>query len=157
MPVSKLRRAVTVQGNDLGLHNPPARGDWSLVSGLWPLPHSESCKGSVAALADSLLSLRIQHLTLPGVRPHLDSHRPCGLGHEDSIKSVLEHHFNLSSHSARGLIEQAIKSGAYKVDKFKPLMEQLSKRDRTKLDELLLAKNSLREGRTHVVLQGEDA
>jgi hypothetical protein len=118
----------------------------SLVAArLWPVPEPKQWHGSVAELAAALLSLKIQHYTVPGTRPHLDSHGPCGLGHQNDIKAVLEQPVQLSHSLAWGLTQQAIKSGAFDAAKFEAFSEVVPPFVGEQLDKQLQAQMHLVE------------
>jgi hypothetical protein len=91
--------------------------------GLWAVPQANKYKGSIAALAHTLLTLKVLHFTLPGVRPHLDSHGPCGLGHQEEVIKVLGRHVNLPRLVSTRLAQQAVESGAFDLEKFKTFMD----------------------------------
>lgn len=116
---------------------------------LWPFPSPDTYKGSVQALANGLMVMKVSHFAVPGVKPHLDDHRPCGLGHKEVIAAILDTPVKLSGYLAWRLTQQAIKTGAYNEEFFKQYqdLEELEPVDEGVKQELHV-KTELREDAT---------
>jgi hypothetical protein len=98
----------------------------SLVNGLssaalLPFPSADKYHGSVAALAETVLALKVTRYKVPGVAPHQDCHSNCGIKHVEAVNSALREDIRLDKEVVQQLGLRARKSGAPVAELFRDM------------------------------------
>ena len=110
-------------------------------AGYYPVPDTRSIGCGAIDLAKALQAIEVGRYKLPGLRPHQDDHRGCGIDHVKGINMVLEKPATLSPNLVKQLKRQAVISGAYTEQVFNALeggqgdmeqeLEELSRHDKS--------------------------
>ena len=124
-------------------------------AGYYPVPDTRSIGCGAIDLAKALQAIEVGRYKLPGLRPHQDDHRGCGIDHVKGITMVLEKPATLSLTLVKQLKRQAVISGAYTEHVFNALQGGQGDMEQ-ELKELSLHEKSLFKQVTSTYV-GEDA
>jgi len=103
----------------------------SLMSGLTaanvrPIPEATRYHGSVYDLAKKLKSMKIVRFKFPGVKPHFDFHRSCGIQHEEAIDNAMPSSIAMDEQLTEELWRRSKKSGAFSTELFSEIIPMMS-------------------------------
>ena len=103
----------------------------SLMSGLTaanvrPVPEATSYHGSVYDLAKKLKSMKIVRFKFPGVKPHFDFHRSCGIQHEEAIDNAMPSSIAMDEQLTEELWRRSKKSGAFSTELFSEIIPMMN-------------------------------
>ncbi len=88
------------------------------ATGLLPFPTAIEYRGSVTALAEKVLALKVLRFKLPGTPAHLDGHMNCGINHHEAVENVMGEDAHLTTDITDELQLRAQKSGAFTPEMF---------------------------------------
>jgi hypothetical protein len=91
------------------------------AAALLPFPSADKYHGSVAALAETVLAIKVTRYKFPGVAPHQDCHGNCGIKHTEAVNSAMREDIRLDKEIVQQLGLRAQKSGAPVAELFRDM------------------------------------